>query len=870
MFQTTGALPKKTPQRSFSNAIKWAYAANWGERAFGAIFTLGLAAILGPRDFGVVAIAMAYILFLQMFLDQGFLAALIQRPNLEAGHLDAVFWTDLALSLLLVSVSLAFGGWWGAENHSPEAGKVIAALSICIPIEGLAAVQGAILKRQMDFKALSIRANVAALAGGAVGIAMALAGFKVWSLVGQQIARDLTSLVLLWKLSAWRPRAKFSLKHLKDLTGFSIWNFTAQLGIFVEAQSSSVLLGFLFGPVAVGLYRIADRLTSSIVSMATTSIQSVSLPEFARLQNRPAELKKSVLNCIRLSSIVTLPGLSILAAASHSVMNVLGPQWAPATNATRLLCILGMCSVWVYFTGPLLQALSRTRQLAALEWARLTLGSLLIVGAGIWAHNSPVERQITAIALARLILFACLVTPVFLGILMRISRISFGDLGSALATSVIGSLAAAGAVLAFHLIGPLRWLSPVVLLAGDALIGIVTGLAVMLAIDSSLRDMVQRSIRSVVGISAVAPESGIEEPSTFARTSGPATAAASLVSIVIPTYNRAYTLGDALASALGQSYGNLEILLVDDGSTDNTREIVEAMDDGRIRYIRHDRNRGCSAAYNTGIAAAKGQLIAILDSDDVWRSDYLERHLRFLDTHPEVDVSFCDTEIVTVAPSLTALMHVFPGLLAKHPGAVEHSFSRRDMHLCLLEEIPVKPSAAVIRREALNRVGVPFAESWPSGTDWDLFLRLSRFSCFGYIHEVMATQRRSGDATHRKYLQQDKLFLLTVLRREQALARSDRAAVAAVNRGIAGLYNSLAWYYLQSGHPRKALTCYLTGFAETWHPMLAKKFAAGVLRTIVDGVATLGRRRLRVRLDSGVGKTPASTPSGVPTVDSSG
>jgi hypothetical protein len=189
--------------------------------------------------------------------------------------------------------------------------------------------------------------------------------------------------------------------------------------------------------------------------------------------------------------------------------------------------------------------------------------------------------------------------------------------------------------------------------------------------------------------------------------------------------------------------------------------------------------------------------------------------------------------------------------------------------LCLLEEIPVKPSATVIRREALDRVGVPFQELWPSGTDWDLFLRLSRSSRFGYIHEVMATQRRTGDATHRKYLEQDKVFLLTVLRREEALVGLDRAAVAAVNRGIAGLYNSLSWHYLQSGRPGKALLFYLKGFRETWSPMLAQKFAAGVVLGIVGGAAAFCRRLLGVRLASGAVETASNTPGRIPTVDGS-
>src|SRR5215469_2561520 len=125
-------------RKSFLSAIKWAYTGIWGDRAFSALFTFILAAILGPRDFGVVSIAMIYILFLQMFLDQGLVAALIQKKNLEPEHLDAVFWVDTALSLILVGVSLLLSGWWAAKNHAPELRSITFVLSLCIPIEALA------------------------------------------------------------------------------------------------------------------------------------------------------------------------------------------------------------------------------------------------------------------------------------------------------------------------------------------------------------------------------------------------------------------------------------------------------------------------------------------------------------------------------------------------------------------------------------------------------------------------------------------------------------------------------------------------------------------------------------------------------------
>jgi len=90
------------------------------------------------------------------------------------------------------------------------------------------------------------------------------------------------------------------------------------------------------------------------------------------------------------------------------------------------------------------------------------------------------------------------------------------------------------------------------------------------------------------------------------------------VSVIIPTYNRAHLVGRAIRSVLNQTYQDFEIIVVDDCSTDNTEEIVKGFNDHRIRYMRHDRNRGGSAARNTGIKASQGKYIAFLDSDDEW------------------------------------------------------------------------------------------------------------------------------------------------------------------------------------------------------------------------------------------------------------
>src|SRR2546425_12408176 len=102
------------------------------------------------------------------------------------------------------------------------------------------------------------------------------------------------------------------------------------------------------------------------------------------------------------------------------------------------------------------------------------------------------------------------------------------------------------------------------------------------------------------------------------------------VSVVIPVFNGEKSINRALKSVLSQTFSNLEIIVVDDGSTDQTINCVSQAPSDRLKLVKHDRNRGAAAARNTGIAAARGSLIAFLDADDAWRPDKLARQIKAL------------------------------------------------------------------------------------------------------------------------------------------------------------------------------------------------------------------------------------------------
>lgn len=474
-------------ERSFANSVKWAYTANWGEKGLTSLFAIVLAGMLGPAAYGTVAVAIVYTTTLQMVLDQGFVAALIQRKDLQNEHLDAVFWMDQVFAVVLLLLSIPLSTWWAARNHVEQAASLIYVMTFAIPLIALSIVQSALLRREMDFKSLSVCSNSGALIGGLTGVGMAIGGCGAWSLVGQYLAKEAVNTILLWRLSNWRPRFEFSWRHLRELTDFSAKQFLAQLGILADTQASSIILGIYFGPVALGLFRLADRIMNSVVYVATSAVQSVSLPEFSRLQNQPNELRSSALTCLHLTASVTVPALFGLIAVSTPLMATIGKSWIPAASCLRILCLLGVAVIFAYFTGPLLSALSRAKEIAILEWVRTAIGVAVLIPAAIIVRTHSITIQIMGIALARFATGALIVAPVFLFILMKICRISIRELFLLIAPSMASAAAIVLSVYLFVLTGILHSAAPIVQLTCEVALGGTIGIVVLLKCDKQLR-----------------------------------------------------------------------------------------------------------------------------------------------------------------------------------------------------------------------------------------------------------------------------------------------------------------------------------------------------------------------------------------------
>ncbi len=231
----------------------------------------------------------------------------------------------------------------------------------------------------------------------------------------------------------------------------------------------------------------------------------------------------------------------------------------------------------------------------------------------------------------------------------------------------------------------------------------------------------------------------MSEEAVNADSAGPT----ALVSVIVPTFNYAQYVGDCIRSVMQQTFTDVEIIVVDDGSTDDTEAVIAALNAPRLRYVRHEKNRGQAAARNTGMEIARGEYVSFLDADDSMRRDNLSKKVEILERYPNV-----------------ALVHSAVESVDEHGNPVLRRTSTRKNGDVRVERLfpnilygnSIVHSSVLARRKAIDEVG-----GWDPelryADDWDLWLRLSRRYEFAYIGEQLVRKRvHQGSIEWRGYL----------------------------------------------------------------------------------------------------------------------
>ena len=260
-----------------------------------------------------------------------------------------------------------------------------------------------------------------------------------------------------------------------------------------------------------------------------------------------------------------------------------------------------------------------------------------------------------------------------------------------------------------------------------------------------------------------------------------------LLSVVIPTWNRARLVCEAVESALSQRNGQVEVIVVDDGSTDDTANILTRNFGSRIHLLRQPSRRGVGAARNAGIRLANGELVAFLDSDDLWLPGKLDAELRLLEQFPDADAVVSDSLCFVEGQADDRSRFALTGLLAATQGQVR--WVSECQWLWTNSRKAVQMSTLILRREALARIGgTLFAEDLLSCEDWEFQMRVYHLCRVLVLPEVWTWARCLDDGARLGRWNPGKPFTPE----QQAGLLRDRLTVMERSHWLTGLDSDLA------------------------------------------------------------------------------
>lgn len=330
-------------RRSALAALLWSGIGQYSAAAIRLLSLFLLGAFLPPEDFGLLGLAMIFLLFAESVGDLGLVGALVQREKVQEPTLSTAFWANLAASAALAAAALAAAGPVTRFLGDGSGAPLLRVLASALPLTALSAVPRALLLRDLRFRRISGQQVVGEAGFALAGVGMAGFGFGVWSLVGAVLAHRLASAAVLWRSIDWRPRMRFDGKALKGLLRFGVPFLGGAIANRAMANIDYFVVSRWLGTQALGYYTFAFQLSALPLEKLVALLRRVAFPAFSRIQNDPQQLKAAYLRGLQhLLALIAPASLLIAALGPPFLEAIYAEKWAPSATVLRLLGIAGL------------------------------------------------------------------------------------------------------------------------------------------------------------------------------------------------------------------------------------------------------------------------------------------------------------------------------------------------------------------------------------------------------------------------------------------------------------------------------------------------------------------------------------------------
>jgi len=332
----------KSLKQSAVTAIKWNAIGQFGNNFLNFTFSIILARLLSPADFGLVTLVFVVTEVSNVFIESGFASGLIQSKNVTEIDFSTIYVFNILVGLLFSFLIYFSGGFFAAFYEDTRLVNITKAISVIYIINSFSIVPKAYLTRKMDFKPQTFIGLVTSSVTGALGISLAFAGFGYWALVLKRLCESILNTLGYIFVSKWKISFRFSLMSLKKYWRYSSnILFTSLIGSLTE-NADYVFVGKLYSSAQLGLYSRGKTYAFIPVDFLSSVINRTIFPLFSKMQDDPSEFERNYVKTCQLVIYLFLPIMFLTIIDSKEIITILlGKKWLGASEYLGLFSIVG-------------------------------------------------------------------------------------------------------------------------------------------------------------------------------------------------------------------------------------------------------------------------------------------------------------------------------------------------------------------------------------------------------------------------------------------------------------------------------------------------------------------------------------------------
>jgi O-antigen/teichoic acid export membrane protein len=343
--------------------VGWNFINQAGNQGVNFFFSIFLARILGPEDYGLIAMVSVFTGFIGVFVDFGFGAAAVQRDHVSEKEWSTIFISNFIIGAVLVILLFFIAPIIGEFYQITELIQITRIIGLGFLISSLSIVLQNKLIKEINFKAISIVSIISSMFSGLIGIILAYNNFGVYSLVGQRISNYLLNFIGLWIANKfWIPKIFFSISFIKNLFNFSFYIFLSGLLNYSTRNLDNLVIGKSLGDKSLGEYNRAYSFLMFPIGVISRVINSVLFPTFSIIKNDLDKISHSFKTISLIASSITIPVMAIFyICASEIVLIVFGEKWIEISPLIEAFTILGVYQSVLSLNSSLYMALAQNK-----------------------------------------------------------------------------------------------------------------------------------------------------------------------------------------------------------------------------------------------------------------------------------------------------------------------------------------------------------------------------------------------------------------------------------------------------------------------------------------------------------------------------